>query len=75
VVVFLFLFILLYSFQYTFILPFEVMGTGGSLSTALVAVTYWRDASRRVSWQAVMATVEYSCKQTMTALTFRMGGG
>jgi hypothetical protein len=40
VVVFLFLFILLYSFQYTFILSLEVMGPGGSLSTALGAMTY-----------------------------------
>jgi hypothetical protein len=54
-------------------LPLEVVGPGGSLSTVLIATPYWRDASRRVSWQAVMATAESSCDRTATALVHRLG--
>jgi hypothetical protein len=36
----------------TFMLPLEVVDPGGSLSMSLVATAQWRDASRRVSWQA-----------------------
>jgi hypothetical protein len=64
--------------QYSFMLPLEVVGPGGSLSTVLVATPHWRDASRRVSWQAATATVVYCCDQTTTALTHRLrtaGGG
>jgi hypothetical protein len=59
-------------------LPLEVVGPGGSLSTALIATPYWRDASWRVSWQAATATAESSCIQTATALVNRLvtaGGG
>jgi hypothetical protein len=35
-----------------------------------VATSYWRDASRRVSWQAAVAMAAYSCDQTMAALIF-----
>jgi hypothetical protein len=35
--------------QYSFMLPLEVVGPGGSLSTVLIATPYWRDVSRRVS--------------------------
>ncbi len=48
-------------YQCPFMLPLEVVGPGGSLSTALIAMPYWRDASRRVSWQAAKATAEFSC--------------
>jgi hypothetical protein len=37
-------------------LPLEVVGPGGSLSTATIAAPYGRDASRRESWQAATAT-------------------
>ncbi len=62
--------------QSTFMLPLEVMGPGGSLSTALIATPYRRDASRRVSWQATTATAAYSCDLTMAAaLVHRLGSG
>jgi hypothetical protein len=48
-------------------LPMELMGPGGSLSTVLIATPYWRDASRKVSWQAAMAAAAYSCDRTTTA--------
>jgi hypothetical protein len=44
-------------------LSLEVMGPGGSLSTALIATPYRRDASWRVSWQAAMATAAYKLRQ------------
>jgi hypothetical protein len=56
-------------------LPLEVMGPGGSLSTVLVTTPYWWDASRRVSWQATKATAAYSCDRTMAALVHRLGSG
>jgi hypothetical protein len=65
-------------YQCPFMLPLEVVGPGGSLSTVLIATPYWRDASRRVSWQAATATAESSCDQTATALVHRLvtaGGG
>jgi hypothetical protein len=65
-------------YQCPFMLPLEVVGPGGSLSMALVATPYWRDASRRVSWQVAMATAESSCDQTATTLVHRLvmaGGG
>ncbi len=40
---------------------------------ALIATTYWRDASRRVSWQAATATAGSSCDRTATALAHRLG--
>ncbi len=64
--------------QYSFMLPLEVVGLGGSLSTVLVATPYWRDASRRGSWQEAMATAVYCCDRTTTALIHRLrtaGGG
>ncbi len=45
-------------YQCPFLLPLEVVGPGGSLSTVLITTPYWRDASRRGSWQAAMATAE-----------------
>jgi hypothetical protein len=42
-------------------LSLEVVGPGGSLSTALIATPYGRDASWRVSWQPATATAAYSC--------------
>jgi hypothetical protein len=61
--------------QFSFMLPLEVMGPSGSLSTVLIATPYWRDASQRVSWQAATATVAYSCDRTTTALVHRLGSG
>jgi hypothetical protein len=37
-------------------LPLEVVGPGGSLSTAIIAAPYGRDASLRESWQVATAT-------------------
>jgi hypothetical protein len=59
-------------------LPLEVVGPGGSLSTVLIATPYWRDASRKESWQAAAATaatamVTDSCDQTAAALVLRLG--
>jgi hypothetical protein len=54
-------------------LPLEVVGPGGSLSTVLIATPYWRDASRRVSWHAATATAVSSCDRTATALVLRLG--
>ncbi len=59
--------------QYPFMLPLEVVGPGGSLSTVLIATPYRRDASRRVSWQAATATAESSCDRTATALVHQLG--
>jgi hypothetical protein len=53
-----------------FMLPLEVMGPGGSLSTSLVTTAYWRDASRRESWHAVTAMAAYSCDRMEVALVF-----
>ena len=61
--------------QYPFMLPLEVVRPGGSLSTALIATPYRRDASRRVSWQAATATAAYSCDLTITAPVHRLGTG
>jgi hypothetical protein len=47
-------------------LPLEMLGPGGSLSTELIATPYGRDASWRVSWQAAMTTA---------ALVHRLGSG
>ncbi len=60
-------------YQCPFMLPLEVVGPGGSLSTALIATPYWRDASRRVSWQAATATAGSSCDRTATALGIGWG--
>jgi hypothetical protein len=54
-------------------LPLEVVGPGGSLSTVLIATPYWRDASWRVSWQAATATAGSSCDRTATARVHRLG--
>jgi hypothetical protein len=59
--------------QYPITLPLEMGGPGGSLSTVLIATPYWRDASRRVSWQAATATAVSSCDRTATALVHRLG--
>jgi hypothetical protein len=55
-------------------LSLEVMGLGGSLSTVLITMPYWRDASRE-SWQAATATAADSCDRTAAALVLRQGGG
>ncbi len=60
-------------YQCPFMLPLEVVVPGGSLSTALTATPYWRDASWRVSWQAATATAVPSCDRTATALVHRLG--
>jgi hypothetical protein len=44
-------------------LSLEVVGPGGSLSTVLVATPYRRDASRRVSWQAITATAAHKLRR------------
>ncbi len=44
-------------------LSLEVVGPGGSLSTALIATPYRRDASWRESWQAAMAMAAYKLRQ------------
>jgi hypothetical protein len=49
------------------------MGPGGSLSTVLIAMLYWRDASRRVSWQAATATAVSISDRTAAALVHRLG--
>jgi hypothetical protein len=59
--------------QYPFMLPLEVVDPGGSLSTVLIATPYWREASRRVSWQAATVTAVSSCDRTATALVHRLG--
>ncbi len=59
--------------QYSFMLPMEVVGPGGSLSMVLIATPYWRDASWRVSWQAATATEVSSCDRTATALVHQLG--
>ncbi len=61
--------------QYPFMLPLEVVCPGGSLSTALIAAPYRRDASRRGSWQAATAMAAYSCDLTITALVHRLVTG
>jgi hypothetical protein len=60
-------------YQCPFMLPLEVVVPGGSLSTALIATPYWRDASRRVSWQAATATAVPCCDRTATALVHWLG--
>jgi hypothetical protein len=54
-------------------LPLEVVGPGGSLSTVLIATLYGRDASWRVSWLTATATAAYSCDLTTTALVHWLG--
>jgi hypothetical protein len=39
------------------------------------ATLYWRDGSRRVSWQAAKVTTAYSCDQTKAELVFWLGDG
>jgi hypothetical protein len=56
-----------------FKLSLEVMGSGGSLSTVLTAMPYWRDASWRGFWQAAMATAADSCNRMAVALILRLG--
>ncbi len=57
-------------------LSLEVVGPGGSLSTALIATPYRRDASWRESWQAATAMAATSCDRTATAaLIHRLGSG
>jgi hypothetical protein len=56
-------------------LSLEVVGPGGSLSTALIATPYRRDASWRESWQAATAMAATSCDRTATALVHRLGSG
>jgi hypothetical protein len=57
----LFLSILLNSLQYTFLLVLEEMSPGG-LSTLLITTPYWRDTSRRVSWQVAMVTAAHKLR-------------
>jgi hypothetical protein len=59
--------------EYPFMLPLEVVGPGGSLSTVLIATPYGRDASWRESWLAATATAAYSCNLTTAALIHRLG--
>ncbi len=54
-------------------LSLEVVGPGDGLSTVPSARPYWRDASWRVSWQAVTATAAYSCDRTVAVLLLRLG--
>ncbi len=61
--------------QCPFMLPLEVVGPGGSLSTALITTPYGRDASWRVSWQPVTATAAYSCGRATAVLVQRLGSG
>jgi hypothetical protein len=56
-----------------FMLPLEVMGPGGSLSTVLIVMPYWRDASWRESWQAAKTIMADSCDRTAAALVLRLG--
>jgi hypothetical protein len=51
----------------------EVVHLGGSLSTVLIAMPYWRDASQRVSWQAATATVADSCDRMVATLVLWLG--
>ncbi len=44
-------------------LSLEVVGPGGSLSTALIATPYRRDASWRVSWQAATAMAAHKLRK------------
>ncbi len=61
--------------QYPFMLPLEVVGPGGSLSTVLIGMPYGRDASWRGSWLAATAMAAYSCDLTTAALVHRLGSG
>jgi hypothetical protein len=58
-------------------LPLEVMGPGGSLSTELIATPYGRDASWRVSWQAATATAASSATRQLqrSSIGWKMAGG
>jgi hypothetical protein len=56
-------------------LPLEAMGPGGSLSSVLVAMPYWQDASWRESLQAAMATAAYSCDQMAAAPVLQLWSG
>jgi hypothetical protein len=56
-------------------LSLKVTGPGGSLSTVLIATPYWRDASRKESWQAAMAMAADSCDQMASALVLQLGSG
>jgi hypothetical protein len=56
-------------------LPLEVVGPGGSLSTVLIATPNGRDSSWRESWLAATATAAYSCDLTTAALVHRLGNG
>jgi hypothetical protein len=58
-----------------FMLSLEVVGPGYGLSMAPSATPHWRDASWRVSWQAVTATAAYSCDRAVAALLLRLEGG
>ncbi len=63
------------NIQYPFMLPLEVVGPGGSLSTVLIATPYGRDASWREPWLAATAMAAYSCDLTTAALIHRLGSG
>jgi hypothetical protein len=56
-------------------LSLEVTGPGGSLSTVLIATPYWRDASRKESWQAAMVMAADGCDRTTAALVLQLGSG
>ncbi len=56
-------------------LSLEVVGPGDGLSKAPTATPYRRDATWRVSWQAVTVTAAYSCHRAVAALPLRLGNG
>ncbi len=58
-------------------LSLEVMGPGGSLSTKLIATPYGRDASWRVSWQAVTTTAASSATRRLrrSSIGWEAAGG
>jgi hypothetical protein len=56
-----------------FMLPLDVMGPGGSLSTVLIVMSYCRDASWRESWQAATTMMADSCDRTAAVLVLWLG--
>jgi hypothetical protein len=63
--------------QFTFFSPIHAALGGGwprwQPLNAADAMFFWRDASRRGSWQAATATTAYSCDRTIAALVFSWG--
>jgi hypothetical protein len=42
-------------------LSFKVVGPSGSLANVAVAMSYWQNASQRMSWQVAAVMAAYRC--------------